>query len=468
MNKSYLIRSYSIIGHTGFLILLVLSVYFYKERMVFIDNVYYLFKIVNFEKFNLEAGRYGAFLSQIPVLLGVKVKLSLKALMVVYSISFIFLYYGIYILCTRTLKNFAAGLAIVLLFMLCMKKSFYHPTHELQQAIAYCCLLFAVLQFPFQKNMVLLKYMISAILIVLAYFTYPVSIIILFFILAYFLIDTFKWKEPGIYILILLVIILAVYKKYSTREDTYEGAFLSELAVTPLTWSGFFNSYSTQFFLDRITGMYFWLTAMFSILIGYLIWKKEYIRFLFIFISTLGILCLLLIVYHKGDSDIMMERCFLPLVPIVAIPFSNELIVRGKINQVPVIVFIITIMVVGTIRINREGHHFRLKLSNLTELIKKTEVAENRKFLLKRSDKQLENIIIPWTFSFTTMVISSMESKDDTKTIHLYDDLTRYEEYLQHKTDIFLGTTFWLEWSMDMLNTDYFTLIDEPYVVLAD
>ncbi len=89
-------RALIIIGHFSFLILFFLSIFYYKQRIVFIDTVFQFFKIVNFGQFNIEAGRYSAVFSQIPLLLGVKAHLSLRLLMLIYSISFIAIYNSLY------------------------------------------------------------------------------------------------------------------------------------------------------------------------------------------------------------------------------------------------------------------------------------------------------------------------------------------------------------------------------------
>lgn len=137
-----------ILGHLSFMALFLASVYFYKERILFADSAFQFFKIINFEKFNVEAARYGSVLPEIPLLMAVKLGLNLKMLTIIYSVSFIGLYYLVYILCVHWLKNPKAGLAVVLTLILCISQSFFHPVTETHQSLVYSVLLFAILQYP--------------------------------------------------------------------------------------------------------------------------------------------------------------------------------------------------------------------------------------------------------------------------------------------------------------------------------
>jgi len=87
------ISVFGVLGHLSFFILLLGAVYFYKERILFADSAFQFFKIVNFEKINIEAARYGAILPEFPLLLAMKLGIGLKMLLIIYSVSFIGLYY---------------------------------------------------------------------------------------------------------------------------------------------------------------------------------------------------------------------------------------------------------------------------------------------------------------------------------------------------------------------------------------
>jgi len=467
MNKLNFSKTFLITGHITFLLLISLSVIYYKERILFFDNVFYLFKIINFEKFNTEAGRYGAFLSQIPVLAALKAGMSLKSLLLIYSISFILIYYVVFMLCTHVLKNVVAGFSIVFVLVLCMQQGFYHPTHESHQALIYSLLFYSTINYSFNKKYYLLKYSIGGLLIALCFFTYPTVLFPLLYIIAFYIIDQHKWRETGIYILVMILIMLSVFKVTYTDQSSYEGQFLSGLFNLRPGIHDFTGYYSTMFFSRRIGGLYFWLCIIFILAILLQLANKKYLNAGFTFLGTTSFLVLVLYTYRMGDSDVMMERSFLPLTVFVSVPFFTELLSSKRRSVlIPGVLVILVICFAGIRRLNLEGQRFRRRLKNIEQLIECTHNMDGRKFLLKKSDENISNIIMPWTSSFNSIIVSSMNGNQNTRTIFLYDDLKNWEIYLHDKPDVFLGADFWLEWQINMLNHKYFNLPVEPYKVL--
>ena len=121
-------------GHLFFFVLLLFSIYFYKERILFTDSAFQYFKIINFEKINIEASRYGAILPQLPTVLFSKLGLNIKLLPIIFSCSFVLLYYAIYVITVHLLKNAETGFIILLVLTACISQSFFHPVTETHQS----------------------------------------------------------------------------------------------------------------------------------------------------------------------------------------------------------------------------------------------------------------------------------------------------------------------------------------------
>jgi len=455
-----------IIGHFSFLVLLFLSIYYYKERVVFIDTVFQFFKIVNFEKINIEADRYSALLTQIPLLLGVKAHLSLRSLMLVYSMSFIVVYYIVFILCVHTFKNIPAGLTIVFVFLLCIKQSFYHSSTETHQGLVYTALLSSILFYPFKENYRLLRYSLICIAVVLCFFSHPVTLFTVLFVAGYYLIDKSKWRDTGAYLSIGIVTLLSVLKLFLVKNGSYEGNIFADAFNIIHSYTNLPNFYSTLFFRHRLWGLYFWLWFFFVLTIGILILQKEYFKSGFVITSTMLFLIITLVTYNKGDSGVMMERAFMPLTIFVIIPFIQGVALKARNLFAPIIFCLIIVsLFTGLRRLNREGQRLKANFKYVERIIEKTNDFTERKFLLKKSE-EINSHCFLWTFPFTSIVVSSMDGKSHTMTIFLYDDLNKWDKYLHEKPDIFLGADFWLEWKSNELNHHYFNLADEPYQIL--
>jgi hypothetical protein len=455
-------------GHIVFLLLLLLSIIFYKERILFFDDVLYLFRIVHFEKMCLAIGRYGAFITQIPVLMALQAGLPLKLLMLIYSVTFILLYYSVYIICIHGFRNKAAGLGIVFILVLCMKQTFYHTMHESHQALVYSVLFYASINHNFRKKYLFVKYATGALLIILCFITYPTVLILLLFLVGYYIIEHSAWNEKGNYFMMAFLILLALFKITHTGQSSYEGQFLSGLISTKSGIRDIGNFYSTGFFIKRIGSIYFWMTILFCISVVLQISKRKYFSAAYTVISAFGYLGLVLLTFRNGDSDVMMERGFLPLTVFVSIPFLIELFsIKSRSILITGVLLVIIIQFAGLRRIDLEGYKFRTRVDFIEQLLNDTRSKEGRKFMLKNSYEVKSNTIMSWPFPFTTIVLSSMQGNTDSRTIFLYDDLRPYKKYLTGESHIMLGPDFWPKIRTDRLNHQYFNLPDGPYHILV-
>src|SRR5436190_10258426 len=76
-----------LIGTVTFLILGIMSLLFYKERVIVMDMAYYSFEIVRTGSFTMQNNRFGSILTQILPVIGVKLHLPLKTVLMLYSLN---------------------------------------------------------------------------------------------------------------------------------------------------------------------------------------------------------------------------------------------------------------------------------------------------------------------------------------------------------------------------------------------
>lgn len=451
--------AFVLLGHLSFLVLLVASVYYYKERILFADSAFQFFKIVNFEKINVEAYRYGAILPELPVLLAMKLGFSLKLLIVTYSVAFIGLYYIIFLICLKLLKNTSAGLSIILVLIMCVSESFFYPVTETHQSLVFSVLLFAILQYESFRNSVF-QILLASIVIIVSFLAHPVAIYPLTFIIGYSAIDKKQLRSIMPYALLILVVGLAVAKVVLTDENSYEGKFFSELLKSPSIILDLPFAYSTKFLVKHIFGLYIWVAILELILILHLIFKKEYLKLTW----QLGIsgffLVVTLLTYNKGDSDMLMERAFMPLALLVSIPLLKEMLENHNKYRMLKLTFVTLIIVVCLNRINTQGRVFRERTRWNQELMAKTAKLPNRKFIVASSELQKCHYTY-WSHSFETLILSSITKNIPTQTIYPANDPSQLIKYTGNANNVFLGADFWLEWNIDNLNPKYFNLSKE-------
>jgi hypothetical protein len=457
--------SFILLGHLSFLVLLIASVYYYKERILFADSAFQFFKIVNFEKINVEAYRYGAILPELPVLLAMKLGISLKLLIITYSVAFIALYYIVFLLCIKLFKNTAAGLSIIFILIMCVSESFFYPVTETHQSLIFSVLLFAILQYSsFRYSSV--QILLASVVIIISFLAHPVAIYPLAFIIGYSAIDKKQLRSTMPYALLILVIGLAIGKVILTDENSYEGKFFSELLKSPSIIFELPFAYSTKFLIKRIFGLYLWVAILELILILYLAIRKDYLK-LFWQLGISGFfLIVTLLTYNKGDSDMLMERAFMPLALLVSIPLLKEMLDNNNQYRMLKLSFLTLIVAVSLNRINKQGKVFRERTRFSQELMAKTAKLPNRKFIIASSELQKHHYTY-WSHSFETLILSSITVNIPTQTIYPANDINQLTKYTENANNVFLGADFWLEWSIDDLNHKYFNLSKElPYRIV--
>ncbi len=454
-----------LLGHFSFVVLFIFSILFFKERIIFSDSAFQFFKIINFEKINIEASRYGAILPQLPVILALKLGASLKCLTILYSVSFILIYYIVFLTCTYLLKNLTAGLSVIFVLILCISQSFFHPVTETHQSLAYSVLFYAILQYSGFQHKIIQMLLATAVMI-LSFLTHPVAVYPTIFIIGYVAIDKKQLRSFEPYFLFLMIGGLAIAKVFLTNENSYEGRFFSELLNSPSIILDLPFAYSTKFFIKRIPGLYFWLVILELALIVYFILKKEYVKLTWQLASSFFFFIITLLTYNQGDADMMMERAFMPLALFTAIPLLKEIVERSDKNKFIKIAFLTVVIIGSFIRIHSQGERFSERTRFSEQLLSKTAQLPNRKFIIERVDLG-DKYPISWAHSFETLILSKIEKELPTQTIYPANDLTKLSKYTQDVNDVFLGADFWLEWEIDGLNPRYFDLpTNYPYKVI--
>jgi hypothetical protein len=446
-----------ILGHLSFFLLFILSIYFFKERIIFSDTAFQFFKIVNFEKLNIEASRYGAILPQIPLLLAMKLGINLKWLTIIYSASFILLYYLIFVCCAHFLKNVSAGIAVLLVLIINISQSFFHPVTETHQSLVFIILIYAILQNSEFRNSLIQLILISG-LIIFTFFIHPVAVYPLVFVIGYVAIDKKQLRSVKPYALFLLVVLLAVTKVLLTNENSYEGKFFSQFINSPSMIFDLPKLASTAFFIKRLGGLYFWLGILEIILLIVLIQHKKYAKLFWQLTASGFFLAITLLTYSQGDSDILMERAFMPLALFVAIPLLKETF-EDQNHKIFKLAFLTLIIGLSLNRIYQQGKTFQKRTEFNQNLLTQTAQFPNKKFIVEKREID-KHIITFWSHSFETLIMSTITKDIPTQTIYPATSLEDLTQYTTKPNSVFLGANFWLEWDIQNLNSKYFELPD--------
>jgi hypothetical protein len=307
-------------------VLFLLSLYFYKERMLFIDAPHNLFLILNDGRFHIEEHRIGSFISQLLPFLGAMVHLPYKLIVLLYSGSFNLFYLTVGLLLLFRYKNY--GLAVLYAFYLTMFTSatFYWPNNEVHQGMGWLMLALAsnlyIAARP-QRRPLEIPFFIAS--FYLAIWTHPLIMLIALFLWFFFWMGGINWpfnkRQSIMYTIVLLV--LAGIKFNTGMHHGYDSSKIE--AVTNLqatTITGVFQSYQLHFFLRSCITNYWLFAALLSTGIISLLANRKYLLALFTLVAATGYLLLVCITFPNGDSKpFYIESEFMPLAVICCAPF---------------------------------------------------------------------------------------------------------------------------------------------------
>lgn len=446
----------------GLLVYLVLSFILAFERILCIDNSFFFFQIVNKETFFFPENRVGVILSQLPLLLAIKLNLSLNALVYIYSLSFIVEYVLIALVCRVLLKVKEAPLLLLLSLITGVANSFFHPVTETYHALAFATLFYSLIVSPSNLQH---KRILSTFLLVLAaswsLLSHPIGIFLISFVALYsFFLKKLSLPKTA---LLIGVCILSVAIRFLLRNpDSYDNQQYSSLFEHLTDLLNIHNLYPFKFIVTRIKVTYLATATIFVALLFYLIRYKKFIETLLVFASV-GAFCILgILTFAEGDGDIMVEKIFLPGIYMLIVPFVYAMYNEDNIFTrylLPAITFL-TIIYSFT-SIIRVSQNFTTRLTRLEEVLAKqahTKVIANYNDFPSPDQLKFNH----WNTGFDALVIAQCKLKTP-KTIFLTDDKISYT-YNHQDSTLFLGPTWWPTWNNTEMNQRYLHLPFSNYI----
>lgn len=466
-------RSIRLIAHLFFLVMLLFAANFAVARMLFADGSFYLFKMTCSGHFNIEAGRYAAFLTQIIPVSLIHLHASLKTVILGYSMSFIIVYYVFFLISLHGFFSLKSAVASTLMLVLGVSDSSMYPISEMQLGIMSSVLFYGFTEYyfshetgfsPLKKAWMLI---IGALLILLCMFSHPSSLFLVLFILAFQAVDKRLIKNRMLVGFLLLVVVVYAAKFLSISRNSYEGHQLAPAISMFTTLRHLPSVYSVHFFIKYIfKGIYVLPLVLLGVNIVFYLHRRAYGKLAFQFISFAGFFLVMMVLYAPGDSDAGMEKNLLPLWFYVAIPFVHDLLLGTASwwRWRPVLYGII--LVCGLAGFNRAASIYTSRLDYLKTIMAKASADTGmRKFIILKRNVQMDRLVSTWSIANESLLLSSLNGPQNSMAVYLVDDLKELGRYDLQARDVFLSVSFWLQWRYPMLNSHYFRLPEEMYTI---
>ncbi|MBK8846966.1 MAG: hypothetical protein IPO27_10640 [Bacteroidetes bacterium] len=430
----------------GFSLYLVLALWWSPERIFNTDNSNYFFHLINFKKFHFPENRYGVWLSQVPLLTAIQLKLSFPVLVYIYSLSFPILYLLIAIICRYYLQVKEAGLAILLSMVCGVSFSFFHCVTETHQCIVYAIGFYAAVVSQRSISWII-RIPLSIFFIIQSLLCHPnAAFILLGLVLVMFINKQITWKfVTGIAILIALFIGYKLTSATGYDQQQYNNLWQFFDTITILHRSYYFYFLSVH----SIDTYLSFLLILVSTAI-YCTRQKMLLQFLAIAFFSICFTIITILTFYQGDADSMMEKSLMPaLLPFFVFisrhVFYNEKVVfiRGML--------LLVIMLCSFVAIGKASKIHSNRLALLESILEKNKYYP-KLYIEQDSVKNTPLFTYQWATTIDAIWISKMNGKQ-ASTLYL-KHADEGEQKYSCDTSI-LYVPWWPDFTYFYMNQDY-------------
>jgi len=464
MNKS-LIN----LGHLSLLVTTILAIVFYKERVIWVDPGQQVFEMINANWYKVYVERYSMVINQTIPLIAIKLGMPLKHVLLAYSLSFVLIYYLCFIICVYGFKNTAAGVCIAFTPLI-IREAFGHSISEAWLGIAYSVVFYALLNYYHRWKKkgwgyIILFYFLALIIITVNYFIHPITLFTLGFALVFTYLNHSEYKSSHIYILTLLVAVVYLLK-FLFPSTTHEDSFFAGVKMADQLLPKLFTLPIIKFILFAFFKIYLFVLIPLFISIILYIKNKKWLLMAFVITYALVEVLIASLAFYKGDGHFAMESRLIPLIMTLIIPFV-ELIKDRKKNYIMIggIFLVLTLSYISLIKDVKLVHTRRI--NKYKELLTMVEKYPERKFYMNETIER-NSAINSWGPAVETLLLSSLEGKENSRTIFVVKKGMNVHEGLHHWPCVFLWAPWWMFANEEKLNKKYFDLKCTQYLEIKN
>lgn len=442
LNNKKISVLYQVVGFLFFGALTFMSLYFYKERELMMDETYYSFRMLRSGWFVADLGRYSLIINMILPWLALKIGLSLKAILMCASAWVVLFDYGVFLFITLKLKNNGAGLALMLVSCLAYSRIFYFATPGLNEVLGILLWAFLHTEIPFtsvkQKRLATIgALLITTILI----FYHPLAIFFIFFVIGVEATAFKRYCNPQLWIIALLSIILFYLKLNVFFVNSYEQAKLIPISTIIHELPGFKNWRSTIYLNDFIQHHFRSLKWLFIVCVLSTL-RKGILFFLFTVLYIAGFTLIFLGSFYKGASELGAYEAYFPIYGFfTAILFIC--LFYSPSRKTLVMLISLPFLWVGLTKIYHAHEQFTYRVSYLSRIINTARKAGDKKCIIDSRCYPYVYADAPWAYAYETLLYSSLPGPDSSVTVFIkepsFDSVCKVD---RDKKNIFFGAYF--------------------------
>jgi hypothetical protein len=455
--------AYLYLGYGTIFALGVYATWFYLERACYLDSAFVIVHLLIKDTFSVDFGRYSMALTQVPPLLAAKLGFSLKAILISYSLSFIGWLAAVYLLIAHWLKQRGLALALLLASLIMLSEGFFWISNQIQQAIWWIVLLYAVLfrYAPSDDSYTPGKVTTIAVslLVLLTIFTHPLAIIPLAFMHGYWLLQRESLRGHIVWLIPLLAITIWCVKTFS-GNFSYDANRISSLRNFIDLFPDYFTIYSNRIFLKLCRDDFFLAIGMLIANIVFYISRRKWLKLIWLLAFFGGYLLLINVSLASGVARFYMELQYQPLALMVAVPFVLETL--PALAPRPIAIAVLTVVLITRLGMIAWHHQpYTTRVNWHQAMIRSLAGRDGNRYLIDERDAPMGKLILSWASGFESLIVSSLINSGVVKTYLIDDDINRFDRVRED-----LYQTEWETWPASALPGKYFQLAPSSYQIL--
>jgi hypothetical protein len=397
-------------------LLFLLSIVWYKSRLYFADTSFILFNILKNKMLYIQEHRYGSIITQMFPYFGCKMHVPLPYVLKAYAFSFNFFYLVAGIVVYRC-RQYGMVVLMALYYYLLVSDTFFWPTNEIQQAIAWMFLFFAATLRMMQlkvKNYYF--YSVFLLLLFITVFTHFIVLIPLLFLWGFYWIRHEGWPWTVLQGIVLSTfIIVAIAVRFAVvNQHSYDIEHLHNVAH--LSFGGAFKA----FFRDVVTNFVFrcftnywviWMVLPLGLI--YIIRSGQKWLTAWVVVSMLGYVALMGITYdYKGRDTLLyhMESEWQSLGIIISAPFVYYFLPAVRLSRG--LLLLAFIFAVRLCYIGAGGQKYFHRYEFLGSVMAQMRAKGITKLGLYRTGNINDICMLTWAIPDESMLMSAMHRDD--------------------------------------------------------
>lgn len=464
-NTKQLPRRYILVGHLCLIVLLFLAAWFVEERVLLIDSAYQLFHDINHEGILINDNRFSMVLSQMLPWLLIKLHVPLRWIIVAYSVGFVAIAYGCFLLTAYWLKDHKAALLMVFT-LLAMNATFFHCISETFQLMFFAPLLYALIS---SEKRGILYWIALVLTVAAAFFIHPIALFFIVFIIVFHLLDKERFTIDAPTVIVTLLLIVCVVVKVLAGQSGHDASFIPTAETLSNALRNFFHLNSIKFFYAHFWGFYLFPILLWLMTIKGYTHTHRWLKLTFVTLFVLGFFALSVVVYWEGDGPIGMERSYLPLVFFIGLPFLRDELPRlCRWQETVFFIILAALLAVSLTSVALRARPYSNRLAEIGKIAVQARAEGQRKLIVTRSTAEQIFPVNIWGLALESALYTARDGADQCVTIYMEeDDFDRADTDLYDNPDVFVSVNWWKRWEIKELNPHYFKLPPQGYKELV-